>query len=127
MTTCPLDESLVVAYPLMPHALGVLENLMQPNIKAVSAILVAQDRDFPLWRWLILQLHGLTLRGGHIGAEGHENAAGDTLLNRDLCAGVPAGADRGIDAQLRDPGQILHALGDLTGDSLCDDGFSAEG
>src|SRR5215467_3411049 len=111
----------------IPSVEGTSKDPMQPDINTVSAILIAHDRDFPLRLWLVLQLDRLALRRGHVRAEGHEETARDPLLNRYLRPGVLASTNCGINGQLRDAGQALHAFCDLSGNTLRDYGFRAEG
>ena len=85
------------------NCLPISKRLMILPIHPKSAILVANAAHRPPWIQLVFELNRLVLRGGHVRGKGHEEIAGDSLLDCDSRAGVLLAAARQhrVDGQMR--------------------------
>src|SRR5258705_10183661 len=106
---------------------GALENFVKAHVDAVASVLVPHHGNLDLLFRLVLELNNLLLRRGDVGSKSQQERASDALLNGHLRAGILAIPGRGIDSELRDTGQVLNALGDLTGNALRQYGLCTQG
>src|SRR6516225_2047221 len=93
------------------------EILVVSPVHAEAAILVAVAAYRPLAIHVVFNLDLLCLRLGNVGCEGHEQFAGDALLDGHASARILiaiAGEHR-IDRQMRDACNLFQSAGDLAG------------
>src|ERR1700739_562512 len=100
---------------------------MKFQVDAVSAVRVTDHGDGDLAFRLVLNLNGLILCGGYVSAKGKKDISGDALLNGHLRAGICGRAAHGIESELGNSSQTLHAFGYLAGHTLGHDGFGPQG